>query len=364
MDGSKRDRPAWSGVGAGSAVTASPRLLEPAVFSTHDLPAERQFEGWRAQCASVVEMIAPLATGRGFAASHRVWSLGGMALSRVATPGVTWRRTAQQIRRDSIDHWVISVARRGEQVLRTGSGGGSAPAGSPYLFSLHEPIEGRREDMDWIALFVSRDLFPELGARVDAALHAPLEGALGRLLGEHVLQLAEQLPRMSEADLPHAAEATRAMIRACVTGAAGPLYAAAEHIEHTRLARLKAIIRRNLASPTLGPRRLCQMGEVSRSQLYRIFAPLGGVARYIQGERLRQAGRAIANPAERRDIGRIAESLGFYDPSSFSRAFRREFGITPRDLRVAAQAGLPGATLPRGATAASPPRFTDILRAL
>ncbi|WP_230168604.1 helix-turn-helix domain-containing protein [Roseomonas sp. CECT 9278] len=344
------------------ATAGEPRLLRAAAFSTEGLPPERQFAAWRDQCAALVEMIAPLSSGPGFAAAHQVWDLGGMALSRVRAPAATWRRTAAQIRRDSIDHWVIGISRGGEQVLRSANGCGTVPAGIPYGFSLNEPIEGRREDMDWIALFVSRDLFPERAHAIDAALHAPLDGPLGRLLGTHIEQLAMQLPRMTEADLPHAAAATRALIGACMSGPTAPLHDAAQQVEGTRLARIKAIIRRNIASPSLGPRRLCQLGEVSRSQLYRLFTPLGGVARYIQAERLRQAERAIADPADRRDIARIAEGLGFYDASSFSRAFRREFGITPRDLRAAAQAGLGGTARPPAAMPGAPPAFTEILR--
>lgn len=363
MDAEKPGATGSHGRMAPQATAGAPRLLPCAAFSTHDLPPDRQFAAWRDQCASLVEMVAPELSTPGFAAAHRVWQLGGMALSRVQAPAATWRRSAAQIRRDSVDHWVIGVSRGGEQVLRSGSAGGTAPAGSPYAFSLREPIEGRRDDMDWIALFVSRDLMPDLAPAIDAALHVPLDGALGRLLGSHIEQLALQLPRMTEAELPGAVDATRAMIGACLSGAAGPLDAAAQAIEQTRLARIKAIIRRNIASPSLGPRRLCQLGEVSRSQLYRMFAPLGGVARHIQAERLRQAERAIADPEDRRDIARIAEGLGFYDASSFSRAFRREYGITPRDLRAAAQIGRRGAAVPR-AVAGAPTAFTEILRRL
>jgi AraC-like DNA-binding protein len=363
MDAEKRGASGSHGPMAPQASVGTARLVSSAAFSTHGLPPERQFAAWRDQCASLVELVAPDSTDSGYAAAHRVWQLGGMALSRVQAPATTWRRSAAQIRRDSVDHWVISVSRGGEQVLRSATAGGTAPAGNPYVFALHEPIEGRREQMDWTTLFVSRDLMPDLAPAIDAAMYRPLDGALGQLLGSHVEQLALQLPRMTEAELPGAAEATRAMIGACLSGAAGPLHAASQAIEQTRLARIKAIIRRNIASPSLGPRRLCQLGEVSRSQLYRMFAPLGGVARHIQAERLRQAERAIADPEDRRDIARIAEGLGFYDASSFSRAFRREFGITPRDQRAAAQMGRRGTVLPR-AVAGAPPGFTDILRRL
>jgi AraC-like DNA-binding protein len=59
------------------------------------------------------------------------------------------------------------------------------------------------------------------------------------------------------------------------------------------------------------------------------------VVRYIQRLRLLAAHAALCNAGDGRSIAAIAEGTGFYDPSAFSRAFRREFGLTPSDLRAA-----------------------------
>jgi AraC-like DNA-binding protein len=42
---------------------------------------------------------------------------------------------------------------------------------------------------------------------------------------------------------------------------------------------------------------------------------------------------------EPRSISEIAESVGLFDPSSFSRMFRRSYGVSPRELRLATSAG-------------------------
>ena len=70
-----------------------------------------------------------------------------------------------------------------------------------------------------------------------------------------------------------------------------------------------------------------------------MFEPSGGVARHIQAERLREAHRALADPDNQRDIHAVAEDLGFYDASTFSRTFRREYGCTPSEVRATALAG-------------------------
>jgi AraC-like DNA-binding protein len=106
-----------------------------------------------------------------------------------------------------------------------------------------------------------------------------------------------------------------------------------------QIMRLRALIRANLGSAMFGPARLCRLAGISRSQLYRLFEVHGGVALCIQRERLAAAHRALSNPSDLRSISDIAESVGLFDPSSFSRMFRRSFGVSPRDLRLATSAG-------------------------
>jgi len=87
---------------------------------------------------------------------------------------------------------------------------------------------------------------------------------------------------------------------------------------------------------------------MSRSQLYRLFEPHGGVARYIQAQRLRFAHAMLGDSAGRLTIAAIAERLGHFDASAFSRAFRREFDYSPTQLRQTAQSGWVAAPIRKG----------------
>jgi len=80
--------------------------------------------------------------------------------------------------------------------------------------------------------------------------------------------------------------------------------------------------------------------EISRPNLYRLFEDAGGVARYIQRERLLESYAVLTDPTKTQPVSAIAEDLCFVDASSFSRTFKREFGHRPGEVGSAALAGL------------------------
>ncbi|MFC7691288.1 helix-turn-helix transcriptional regulator [Paeniroseomonas aquatica] len=345
--------------------TLDSRLRPVHVFSTASVPPARQFDAWQAQCGPVLDLGAPPGPAFGYRAHCTAWKLGPFALTSVSAAAARYRRTPAQIRRDAIDHWVIRMARRGTQSLWNETGAAVMAPGIPCIMSLGSAFDGERSDLDWVSLVVPRDLFPSIAPTIDRSLHVGLDGSLGLLLGCYLEMINAQLGTMTEAELPRLVAATRAMVAACIAPAPGIREAAAPLLNHTRMERVRQAIRHNLRSPTLTPKRICRLVGMSRSQLYRLFEPIGGVARYIQAERLREAHRALANPDNQRGIHEVAEDLGFFDASAFSRIFRREYGCTPSEVRSAAVAGLSDASpqrspRPRGAVAVA--SLTDLLQ--
>lgn len=96
-----------------------------------------------------------------------------------------------------------------------------------------------------------------------------------------------------------------------------------------QFARAVDYIERNLTSRALTPASVAEAVHVSRSTLYRMFGPSGGVNRYIVRARLDRAWQALAGPARTRRVSEVAFALGFQSDAHFCRAFRRAFGVTP-----------------------------------
>jgi AraC-like DNA-binding protein len=308
-------------------------------FTTAGLPPRLQFEAWRHNVVPYLDLSPPPQAALAFEARAGMLRFGPFALYSAGLPPCDYARPAQRVRRDSLDHWMVALVRRGEQRQRSRDTVITFRTGVPYVLSMALPFEAQRSgaEVQWLALHVPRDAVPELESGFVAALSRPLDGVCGHMLGEFLCRLADGFDGLRVADLPHLAAATQSLLAAALRTVESE---GSPEIERLQMARVKRLVRENLGAATLRPGRLAAMAGMSRSRLYRIFEPMGGVAQFIQRERLRQARRMLTNPAERRDIAELAEASGFFDPSSFSRAFRREFGCTPREARLSAMAGL------------------------
>ncbi len=346
----------------------APGGIRPLVVSTSGLPARHQFEAWRDICVPYLDMGRPRDfDASGFEARGTALPFGSFMHYHAILQPYDYSRSQARIRRDSLDHWIIAICRRGTQRQRSGDVEITFRPGIPYVLTMAHAFETRREGavIEWDSLFVARDAVPELEPMLSAALYAPLDGPMGRLLASFLGTLQEVSQDLKASDLPHLDAVAKSMLAAALDGGRDRAEAQRPQMEHLQLARIKRLIRSNLASATLGPARLCALGGVSRSALYRLFEPLGGVARYIQRERLLAAYRALTDPADRRGIAQMAEAVGFFEPSSFSRAFRAEFGVAPRELRAAALAGDPAPPVsPFLAAGQGAPNVSQILRRL
>ncbi|WP_158670869.1 helix-turn-helix transcriptional regulator, partial [Bradyrhizobium guangdongense] len=89
----------------------------------------------------------------------------------------------------------------------------------------------------------------------------------------------------------------------------------------------------HLASDKLDIAAMSRALATSKSNLYRAFANSGGVTAYIRKRRLETI-HARLNAGEPLAIYDIAREYGFASAAHFSRAFRKQFGFSPRRARL------------------------------
>ncbi|MFH8407529.1 helix-turn-helix domain-containing protein [Streptomyces sp. NPDC018019] len=95
-----------------------------------------------------------------------------------------------------------------------------------------------------------------------------------------------------------------------------------------------------LPDPELSPATLARGLNVSIRTLQRAFAVSGeSVASYIRRRRLEEARLALTTPTCRRSISELAAHWQFADSSHFIRAFKKQYGQTPREYARSHKAG-------------------------
>lgn len=311
------------------------QLIAPLTFDTGTLSDEHQFEAWRAYQSSVIDVAADVSAKDGFAFRQDVWDLGPIAFTAAQMPGPLVPRTWRHLRKDPLDHWCLVLPESHSARFV-----GNQPK-QLYIRSLARPYDGAAADSSVSTMFIPRDFLRSISGVLDTHSGTLPPTGLGGLLHDFLLALERRLPLVEAKDLPQLVEGIRAVLVACMAPTPDRVREANKQIRSTVLERARELVHRNLFSPNLGPDLLCNQLGISRSKLYRLFEPMGGVGRYIQRQRLIAAHEALSDPLEKRSVARLAEQLCFPDAASFSRAFRKEMGASPTDVRAAARGGYP-----------------------
>lgn len=304
-----------------------------ASFSTEELSPNKQFDAWRGWFGTVFNAVIDEPEA-GFVATCETWNFGGFGLSRVQAPRLQAIRSAGLIRQNPIDHWNIAVGRKRTAGEVGGHRAIDVPAGVPYVSSLGRTLTSARDDDERVQLYLPRDSFPELAAVLDGMDGRAIPGAMGQLLGDFLVLLARNAPACSGANAPALQSAVRGMVLACIAPSKDSAAQAATPIAVVRKDGVRKIIDQNLHRLAFGPDFLCREAGMSRSQLYRLLEAEGGVKNYIQRRRLKKCYSELSRGTNLRPIAAIGEEMGFADPSGFTRAFKKEFGMSPSEVRA------------------------------
>ena len=311
--------------------------MKAETFSTSDIPVKQQFDAWLVWFDRVFDVLPHDPPRSGFQARSLNWQIGRCMLSLIWAPAIRVERNITHVRRDPLDHWVITSSRQATSLISTGDKTLSVPPRTPFVLSLRDELTSERLEDARLQLYMSRDKFADLAPALDRACGTALGPPLGSLLHDYLSLLERILPYVAPSELERLSDAIGAMVAACLAPEQDRADSAGPQIDLIWRERIRQAVRRYLRLPQLGPRFLCQRLSISRSKLYRLMDAEGGVAYYIQHQRLLEAYALLSDPGVERSITAIADELCFADASRFGRAFRREFNASASDVRAASR---------------------------
>ncbi|MGY4629214.1 AraC-like DNA-binding protein [Bradyrhizobium sp. USDA 4486] len=292
----------------------------------------------RAMTADVCEVI-PLTPEDDFHITAVTRMAGNALLVESRVTDVEYDRTPAHIARGGMDHYHVTLCLEGEMWFSSGRREVTLKPGDICLLDMGPPnrtvLRGGSGRTHLRAIILPRAMLAPRLAHPDAATAVllPAEHPHARLLASHFAAL--MLPPDPEAGSVEATIEAIADIVASAAGGAADIATGVERAErHLYLAMIKRHIAHNLETDALTVQELCRHFQISRATLYRLFEADGGLAHYIRERRLDLAFRQMISPsAEDKRLIDLAVDLRFSSDSTFIRAFRRKFGVTPGELR-------------------------------
>ena len=274
--------------------------------------------------------IPDFAKGAPFSSVTDVYRLPDATVSQTTTSASRLTRSLKTIARSAADQVLVLCYRSGGFTFETGGVTRRVKAGELAVFDLSQEVVFEAAVVDNISLAISRRKLEALFPVVDHA-HGfvlepcPLTTVLFGMI-RNVLMIGAAIP------LAEGRAIADAMVQLAAACLDMPSTAANAGNGTISLIAIKAAIERRLSDSALGPQTLLDEFGITRSTLYRLFEPFGGVSAYIMERRLRHAFRRMTDPlGPSLRISQLAFDLGFSHPSAFTRAFKGFFGVSPKD---------------------------------
>jgi AraC-like DNA-binding protein len=302
-------------------------------------PGLHQAAAWRDAVAPFWDFTIRKEDLAEFHGRSQVRHLGNAILCRASASGLRFERERGLVARMGVDHILAHVRLSGRSRIEIGGSERDCAPGDICLLDLSRPLSARSTDYQALTVVLPRGLFGAHQGGLDALHGAVIRGAtpFGRMLNDHLRSLGTHATGFSAREAAAAAEATAMLLGAAALGVPDHERVAQGPEGAPLLLAMRRFIEAELASPDLNAEMLGRQFGVSRSALYRLFVPLGGVSGYIRQRRLDRAYRELAAGDGRfARISEVAYRWRFESPAHFAQAFRAEFGCAPRDVRARA----------------------------
>ena len=308
-----------------------------AVWDVATRPDREQFDYWHEVICRAFVPLTPRRSepGPGFAARVETRALHDMVRARIRSqPQETAHGPRDVARTDGAFFFVnLQVAGR----CRARQGRAESVVG-PGQFTVVDTTEPYWFDFDapWqmVSFRLPRDL---LIARLGGAVPPLGEAFDGHRGADGVVR--SMMTSLWDVDLPAGSVASGELEQAFASAVAAAMVGRPAFVDQPRAVLRAAIlghVRGRLGDPSLSVSSVCRRFGISPRTLHAAFADAERTfAATVRRLRLERCAALLADPATPSTITDIAASAGFDDPASFSRAFRREFGCTPSDVRGA-----------------------------
>lgn len=319
------------------------RNIESCRFSSDDLRPSDRIPHYRNVVCRMLGTLDIKPLRESFACSGRFLRLPELGISRIASSAIRGTRTRQMTAGD--EELVLIASLDGTATLSHLGREATIPVGGAILVSSMEPCHVEWAESCRMNVRVPQAVLAPMIADTDAAFMSVIPAAIEplRLLTSYIdLLLRDSRLMEGPAELRRLAISHVHDLLALTIGATHDAaeITAGRGLRAARMSAIKEDIAQNLAGDVtvaalsarhrLSPRYIRKLFEVENTSL----------SRFVLCQRLTRAHRMLTDPRHvTQSISAIALAVGFGDISTFNREFRRQFRMTPSDVRASARNG-------------------------
>ena len=282
-----------------------------------------------------------------FNASLGIVDLSAMDVVTMEASGCRFDRTPALVTESDPELYAMVLPMDGGLTLT--QGGRDAQFGPDQLGLLSSSMPFRidlshnRQQAKLLRLQLTKAQLPLPDHTLDELTAVPIstQYGFGALLKDFLRRLTRRTTEFGAGDPHQLTDLATGLITALLTPQqgqrSGPSYGLGTDVLRTALVQqISDHVHDHLSDPTLSPRSIAAAHHISIGHLHRLFERRGHtVAAWIRGLRLERARQDLQDPAQDQvPIHRVAAHWGFVDHSTFTRAFRREYGMPPQEVRL------------------------------
>lgn len=272
-----------------------------------------------------------------FQIDARSRSSNGFTIARFATVAGKSQlvRGTAEIARDERDRYIAYMSMRGELQLTQRGRAETCRPGSLILLAASDPFSNTKlGDNDTVDLLMPREFVDQRLVDGARSCMRPMEtrAGLGQLVHQTLAAFQRNAAHMSDTDFRNTACLVGDLVLLAISGCSDVM-ANQQSLRAANLARVKAVVRARCCDPDLTLTDIAKECSLSLSYIHHLFRDDGRTLwEYLKAERLQRARQLLESPAPGTTVTKVSLDCGFSNMSQFSTAFRRAFGVCPKDI--------------------------------
>ena len=265
------------------------------------------------------------------------WHLGEVSLSRLTSEALQYRRLPHHLKSERQEHFLVTVPARSRVFFSQCGKDVRCDPGGFILERSHEPYEfSHAEAAD---LWVMKVEAKALGGRIRqpdrfcSMQFNAAEGA-GGLFSDMLHLIPDRFDAMSTETRATVGQQLVDLLVLALKADERTLTTGNSTVREAHLTRIESFIRKNIGDCELDPETIARGCGISTRYLHELFRDTNQtLGSWIRDQRLEACREALRDPSIHQTVAEIAYRFGFSDQAQFSRAFKAQFGVPPKEFR-------------------------------